>query len=149
MVARVRGLIFRAYFQPSLREAHGYPTEQAQGKGRRRVADPGVIFAQRDIERVVETTFDNPVASLELEKVGRAQFLQRQTADERNDLGGLFAVAPNPPPQPGKGLDAREARLGRGGLAAIQDADFMPSPAGLPTQGVGARGRSRGKNAVQ
>src|SRR5208282_3820099 len=140
---------FAAFFQPSLREAHDYPTEQAQGKGRRRVADPALIFAQSDIERVVETAFDNPVAPLELEKAGGVQLLQGQAADEIDDLRGLFAFAANAPSQPGPGLHAGEADLRWGGLAAIQDADFMPPPVGLLTQGVGARGRSRGKNAVR
>jgi hypothetical protein len=98
---------------------------------------------------VMQAALDHPVAPLELEKAGRVQFVQGQTADEIDDLGGLFAFAPNPPPQSGNGLDAGEADLRRGDLAAIQDADFMPSPVVLPTQGVGARGRSRGKNAVR
>ena len=42
-------------------------------------------------------------------------------------------------------LDAGEADLRRGDLAAIQDADFMPSPVVLPTQGVGCAGSVEGE----
>jgi hypothetical protein len=62
---------FAALLQPSLREAHHHPAEQAQGKSRLGVADPAVIFAQRDVQRMMQTALDDPVAPLELEKAGR------------------------------------------------------------------------------
>ena len=113
------------------------------------MADPAVIFAQADVQRVVQAALDDPVAPFEFEKASCVQFVQGQAADEIDGLVGLFALAPNPSPQSGNGLDAGEADLRRSDLAAIQDADFMPSSVVLPTQGVGARGRSRGKNAVR
>ena len=64
-------LDFAALHQPDLREAHHHSAEQAQDKGRRRVADPAVIFAQADVQRVVQAALDDPIAPFEFEKAGR------------------------------------------------------------------------------
>ena len=142
-------LKFTALVNPDLGEADYHAAKQTQRKGRPRVADPTVVFAQGHVQSVMQAALDDPVATLEFEKACGVPFLEGEAADEINDFGGLLTLAPNPPPQPCDSLDSRKAHFLRGDLLAIQHADFMPSSVVLPSQDVGARGRSRGKNAVR
>jgi len=143
------GIDFTAFLQPDLCETDHYPAEQAQGKGRLRVVDPAVIFAQGHIQGVMQATFDHPVAPLEFEKADGVQLFQGEAADEIIDFGGLFTLAPDPAPQFGDGLNARKTHLLGAGILAIDHPDFVSPPVVLPGHGVGLRGGRRGKNAVR
>ena len=136
---------FAACLQPGLRETDRHPAEQAQGKGRLGVVDPAVIFPQRDVQSVMQTALDHPVAPLEFEKAARIQFFQGETADEINDFGGLFTLASNPAPQSGDALNSGKAHLLGAGIPAIQHSDFASAPVALAGHDVGVRGGLRGK----
>ncbi len=140
---------FTAFLQPDLCETDHDPAEQAQGKGRLGVADPALIFTQRDVQGVMQAALDDPVAPLEFEKASGIQVLQGEAADEVNDFSGLVTLAPDPTPQPGDGLNSGKAHLLGAGIPAIQYPDFGPPPVVLPGHGVGVRGGRRGKNAVR
>ena len=139
---------FTALLQPGLCETDDYPAKQAQGKGRFGIADAAVILAQGDVQSVVQAAFDGPITALEFEQARRIQLVQGEAADEINELSAFLALAPNPPPEPGNGLNPGEAHLLRRGFPAIQHPDFASAPVVLPRQGVGARRGRRGKNAV-
>ena len=142
-------LEFTALVNPDLGETDHHSAEQTQRKSRPGVADPTVVFAQGHVQSVMEAALDDPVATLEFEKVCGVQLLEGEAADEINDFGGLLTLAPDPPPQPRDGLDSRKAHPLRGDFQAIQHSDFVSPPVVLPAQGVGARGGPRGKNAVR
>ena len=143
------GIDFAAFLQPDLGEADHHPAKQAQRKGGPGVANPAVIFPQRDVQRVMQAALNNPVAPFELEKAGGIQFFQGVAADEINDLGGFLTLAPDAPAEPGDGLGSGKAHLLRGHFLAVQHPDLVPPPVVLPAQGMGARGGRRGKNAVR
>ena len=134
------GINFTAFLQPDLGEADHHPAQQAQRKGRLGVAHPAVILAQGYIQGMVQAALDDPIAPLEFEKARRIQLFERQAADEINDFGGLFTLAPNPAPQLGDALNSGKAHLLWAGLPAIQHPDFVPPPVVLAGHGVGARG---------
>jgi len=140
---------FAAFLQPGLCETDRYPAEHAQCKGRLGVVDPAVILPQRDVQSVMQAALDDPVAPLEFEKAGRIQLFQGEAADEINDFGGLFTLAPDPASQPGDALNSRKAHLLRAGIPAIQHPDFASAPVALSGHDVSMRGGSRGKNAVR
>ena len=140
---------FAAFLQPGLGEADRQPAEHAQRKRRLGVVDPAVIFTQRDVQGVVQAALDDPVAPLEFEKAGRIQLLQGEAADEINDFGGFFTLAPDPAPQPGDALNSGKPHLLRAGILAIQHPDFASAPVALSGHDVGVRGGLRGKNAVR
>ena len=102
---------FAAGRQPRLRATDHDPAKQAQGQGGLGVAHPAVILAQGYVQRVVQTTLDDPVAAFEFEHARRIQLIEGQTADEVNDFGGLFALAPDAAAQFGDGLSPGEAHL--------------------------------------
>ena len=143
--ARVK---FTAIFQPSLREANYYPAKQAQGKGRLGIADPTVIFAQGYVQSVVQAAFDDPIAPFESEQASGIQLFQGEAADEINQFSAFLALAPNPPPEPGNGLNPGEAHLLGRNFPAIQHSDFASTPVVLPRHRVGLRRGLRGKNAA-
>ena len=143
------GIDFTAFLQPDLCETDHYPAEQAQGKGRLRVVDPAVIFAQGHVQGVMQAALDDPVAPLEFEKADGVQLFQGEAADEISDFSGLFALAPDPAPQPGDGLNSGKAHLLWAGILTIDHPDFVSSPVVLPGHGVGVRRGRRGKNAVR
>lgn len=140
---------FTAFRQPGLRETDRHPAEHAQRKGGLGVVDPAVIFAQRDVQSVMQAALDDPVAALEFEKAGCIQLFQGEAADEINDFGGLFTLAPDPASQPGDALNSGKAHLLRAGILAIQHPDFASAPVALSGHEVGVRGGLRGKNAVR
>ena len=140
---------FAAFLQPDLCETDRHPAEHAQRKGRLGVVDPAVIFTQRDVQGVMQAALDDPVAPLEFEKAGRIQLFQGEAADEINDFGGLFTLAPDPAPQPGDALNSGKAHLRRAGIPAVQHPDLASAPVALSGHGVGVRGGLRGKNAVR
>jgi len=143
------GIEFAAFLQPDLCETDHYSAEQAQGKGRLRVADPALIFTQRHVQSVMQAALDDPVAPLEFEKAQGTQLLEGEAADEIDDFGGLFTLAANPAPQPCYGLNSGKAHLLRVGILAVQDSDFVSPPVVLPRHGVGGRGGRRGKSAAR
>ena len=143
------GIEFAAFLQPDLCETNHYPAEQAQGKGRLGVADPALIFTQRHVQSVMQAALDDPIASFEFEKAQRIQLLEGEAADEIDDFGGLFTLAPDPASQPGDALNSGKAHLLRAGILAIQHPDFASAPVALSGHEVGVRGGLRGKNAVR
>ena len=96
------------------------------------MTDPTAVFAQRDVQSVMQAALNDPIAPFETEKAGRIQLWEGEAADEINDFGRLLAFAPDAPPQPRDGLGAGKARLGGSHFLAIQDADFMSPPVDLP-----------------
>ena len=92
---------FAAFLQSGLCETDRRPADHAQRKGRLGVVDP-----------------------LEFEKAGRIQLFRGEAADEINDFGGFFTLAPDPAPQPGDALKSGKAHLRRAGSLAIRP----PSP---------------------
>lgn len=138
-----------ALIDPDLGEADHHATKEAQCVSRIGLTHPAVIFAQSDIQSVMQSALDDPVATLELEETSRIEFFEGEAANEINNFGGFFTVPPNPTSEPGDGLDSRKAHLLRGSLLTIQHANLVSSPVVLPAQGVGLRGRWRGKKAVR
>src|SRR5208337_1073066 len=130
-------------------ETDHHSAKQAQGKSRLGVTHPTTIFAQSDVQGVMQAALDDPIATLELEKVCRIQLLQGEAADEINDFGGLLTLAPDSSAESGDGLGSGKAHLRRGRFLAIQHSDFVSPPVVLPDQSMGARGGWRGKNAVR
>lgn len=143
------GIEFAAFLQPDLCETNHYPAEQAQGEGGLGIADPALIFTQRDVQGVMQAALDDPVAPFEFEKAQRIQFLEGEAADEIDNFGGLFTLASDPAPQPRYGLNSGKAHLLGVGILAVQDPDFVSSPVVLPSHGVGGRGGLRGKSAAR
>ena len=139
---------FAALINPGLCETDHNPAKQTQRKSRLGVTNPAMVFAQGHVQSVMEAALDDPIATFEFEKASGVQLFQREAADEINDFGSFLTFAPDPPPQPGDGLDSRKAHLLRGDFQAIQHPDFVSSPIVLPAHGVGARSGPRGKNAV-
>ena len=137
-----------ARVDPDLRETDHHPTKEAQRKSGLGIAHPTLVFAQADIQRVMQAALDDPIAPLEFEEARGIKLVEGEAANEINDLGGFLTLAPNPPPQSRDGLDSRKAHLLRSDFLAIQHANFVSPPVVLPGHGVGARGGSRGKNAV-
>ena len=140
---------FTTFLQPDLCETDHDPSEQAQGKGRPGVVDPAAIFTQRHVQSVMQAALDDPIAPLEFEKADGIQLFQGEAADEISDFSGLFALAPDPAPQPGDGLNSGKAHLLWAGILTIDHPDFVSAPVVLPGHGVGVRGGLRGKNAVR
>ena len=113
------------------------------------MANSAVIFAQGDIQSMMQAAFDYPITTFKFEEACRIELFKGQTANEINDLGGLLTVAPNPASEPCDHLDSRKAHPLWGDLLAIQHSDLVSSPVFLPAQSVGARRGLRGKKAVQ
>lgn len=133
---------------PSLCETDHDATKEAQCKSGIGVADPALVLAQSDVQSVVEAAFDDPVAALEFEAALRMELLQGEAANEVNDFVGFLTLAPDPPPQPGDGLDSWKVHLLRAGFLAIEHSDLVAVPVVLPGHRVGAWRGPRGKIAV-
>ena len=139
---------FTAVPQPSLGEADHNPAKQAQGKSRFGVAHTAAVFAEGNVQSMVQAAFDGPIASLEFEQASRIQLFQREAGDEINNFSSFFALAADAPTEPGDALNSGKAHLlGRSRLA-IQHPDFASPAVVLPRQGMGLRRGLRGKNAV-
>ena len=142
------GIEFTALLQPDLREADDDPPKQAQGKGGFGIAHPAVIFTEGDVQSVVQSAFNGPIAALESEQASGIQLPQGQTADEISDFSGFLALAPDSPAQPGDGLNSGEAHLLGANLPAVQHSDLASPPIVFPGHRMGLGCRLRGKNAV-
>jgi len=138
------GIDFAALLQPNLCETDHHAAEQAQRKSGLGVADPAVVFAQGDVQSMMQAALDDPIAAFEFEKVGRIQLFEGETADRINDFGALPTLVPDPPAEPGDGLISGKAHRLRGRLLAIQYSNRMLSSVVLRAQGVGAPGGPRG-----
>lgn len=142
------GVELTALLQPSLGKAHHEATKQTQGEGGFGITHPTMIFGEGDIQSVVQTAFDGPVAALEFEQARRIQLLQGETADEINDFSGFLALASNPSPKSGNGLDSGKAHLRRAGLPTVQHPDLASPAIVLPRHRTGLSCGLRGKIAV-
>lgn len=142
------GIDFAALLLPCLREADDHATKQAQSERRLGITHPTMIFGEGYVQSVVQSAFDDPIASLESEPAVGVQLFQGKAADEVNDFGGFFALAADSPPEPGDGLDSGKARQLRGNLPAIQHSDFTSAPVVLARQGMSSRRGPRGKSAA-
>ena len=100
------GIDSAAFLQPNLGETDHHPAKQAQGKSGLGVADPAVVFAEGDVQSVMQAALDDPIAAIEFEKVGRIQLFEGETADEINDY--LFRRLEKTMP----GKELRTSRLG-------------------------------------
>lgn len=138
-----------ALIDPDLGKADDDATKETQCVGGVSLANSTVIFAQCDIQGMMQAAFDYPIAALEFEEACRIEFFQSETANEINDLGGLLPLTPNPASEPRDGLDSWKAHPLRGDILAIQHSDLVTSPIVLPAQSVGARRGWRGKKAVR
>ena len=139
---------FAALLQPSLRKADDHSTKEAQCKGRFAIPNPAVIFAEGDVQSVVQAVFNGPIAAFEFEQTRGPQFFEGQTANEINDFSGFLAPAAHSSSEPGDGLNSGKAHLLRASVAAIQHSDFAPTPVLLPGHGMSLGRGLRGKSAV-
>lgn len=137
-----------ALLKPGLRKTDDHSTKEAQGKGRFAIPNPAVIFAESDVQSVVQAVFNGPIAAFEFEQTCGPQFFEGQTANEINDFSGFLAPAASAPPEPANGLNSGKAHLLRASLTAIQHSDFAPSTVLLPGHGMGLGRGLRGKSAV-
>jgi len=55
------GIDFAAFLQPDLCETDCDPAKQAQCKSSLGVADPAVVFAQSDVQSVMQAALDDPI----------------------------------------------------------------------------------------
>jgi len=129
-------------------KGHDEPTEQTQSEGGFGITHPTVIFGQSDVQGMVQTAFDSPIAALELEQARRIQFLQGETADQINDFSGFLALTPNSSAEPGNGLDSGKAHLGWASLPTVQHPNLASPAIVLPRHRMGSDRGPRGKNAV-
>ena len=62
-----------AFIDPDLCKADDHPTKKTEGVGGVAMTNPAVIFAQSDIQSVVQAALDYPIAALEFEEACRIE----------------------------------------------------------------------------
>ena len=128
---------FSDFSNPGERQTHGHPPEHAHNQGRVGLAHPALILGHRHIQCLMQAALNNPVCAFENKKTHRIELIQRQAADQIDDLGAFLSIAPDSPSELGNGAGSGKARLFGRYFAAIKHADFMASPIVFPRQGMG------------
>ncbi len=126
--------------------AHDQSPKHSQDQRRIGVAHSAAILIQRDVQRVVQSTLDDPIAPLEFDPTQRVQLLQGQAADQIDRFGCLLALAPHAPSQPRNQPGTGKTDLLRGDFPAFQKPNLTPAAIAFPRQRAGLRRGWRGKN---
>lgn len=133
---------------PGEGKADGDPAEHAQHQRGVGVAHPALILLHGDIQCLMESALNNPIAAFEPQEAKSIQLIQGETADEINDFCALLFLAPHSSFEPRNGAGSGKAGLRGSHLAAIKDADFMASPIVFPGVGMGLLRGFWGKNSA-
>src|ERR1041384_1200119 len=139
------GLLVLHLLNRRLSDAHDQTAKQTQNQCRIGVAHSAAILVQRNVQRMVQTALNDPVAALEFEPAQGSEFFQSQAANQINRFGGLLAPTAHSPFESGDQPCAGKAHLLGCHFPAMQNPNLAPPPVAFAGQGVGLRSRLRGK----
>lgn len=92
---------FAGFIHGRIGQAQHDAAGHAQDQRRRRRPYPAEVFLHTHVQAVVQSTFNGPVFSFELEQTQGLQLLQGQTADQIDYFARPLAVAFDARLQPG------------------------------------------------
>ena len=126
--------------------------EHAGGSGS---ANTALIFAQSDIQAMVESAFHDPIATLEGEHPQGLELFQGEAAHQINDLPaplpflGPWVLAFDPALQASDQPGSWKNNLRRAHFQTFQASDLQTAAVTFPPEHLGLGGGPRGKNAVR
>ena len=90
------GVLLSLPVDRSVSQAHDHAAKGAQKPSRSGSAHPALIFPQRHIQAMVQSTFNHPIASLEAEHPPGLKLFQSEAADQINHFTAPLAFALDP-----------------------------------------------------
>lgn len=147
-VALGLGIFLARLIHCGVGQAHHHPSDRSQGPRRVGSAHSALIFMESDVQTMVQSAFNDPVAALESEHPLGLQLVEGQTAQKINHLAVPFVITLDPALQAGGQPGSRKPRLTGRDLQALQEANLQPAPVVLPLHHAGSRRGDRGEKPV-
>ena len=139
------GLWCLGFGDSRLGHADHQSAKHSQHQGRIGMVHSAAIFIQGDVQRMMQSALDEPIATFEFDPAQRVQLLGGQTADQIHRFGGFMAFAPHATPQSRNEARSGKTDLLRRDLSALQNPNLTPAPIVFACQGSGLVRGLRGK----
>jgi len=128
-----------------LRHADHQSAKHPQDQRRIGIAHSAAIFIQGDVQRMMQSALDDPIAPFEFDPAQCVQLLGGQAADQIHRFGGFVAFAPHATPQSRNEARSGKTDLFRADFPALQNPNLTPAPIVFACQGSGLLRGLRGK----
>jgi len=141
------GVLFSSSIDCGVGQADHHAPDTPQDARCARRAHSALIFAQGNIQAMMQAAFNDPIASLDGEHPLGLEFFQSETAQQMDHFTAPVTLPFNSRFQARCQASSGKAHLARSDFQAVQKSDFQPATVVLPLEYPRLGRRLRGKNS--